>query len=106
MFETTLVNVMEYLAIGELELHMSQVYQHQSLLYDENERQALLQQILNRVPPVYMLLSGDETPSHTMITTPEQDYLTMVVRQQLQDHLKSRMSHGDPYSGLMTEMFY
>ncbi len=106
MSEAKLVNVMEYLAIGELELQMSQLYQHQSLLYDEQERQTILQHILNRVPPVYVLLSEDETPTHAMISTSEQDYLTMVVRQQLQDHLKSRHSHGDPYSGLMTEMFY
>ncbi|MEN9204327.1 MAG: hypothetical protein Q6J68_06490 [Thermostichales cyanobacterium SZTDM-1c_bins_54] len=104
--ETALTNIMEYLALGELELQMSQLHQHQSLFHDEQERQALLQQILNRVPPVYMLLGEDETPSLSMISTPEQDYLSMVVRQQLEEYLKTRSSHGDPYSGMMTEMFY
>ncbi|GAB4212165.1 MAG: hypothetical protein OHK0012_05880 [Synechococcales cyanobacterium] len=106
MFDSNLVNIMEYLAIGELEMQLNQLHYHESVLYDDHERQMVLQSILNHVPPVYMLMGEEDTPTLSLISTAEQDYLTSVVRQQLEDFLRTRSYHSDPYSCMMTEMFY
>jgi hypothetical protein len=58
--EKMLVNIVEYLALGELETILSTEHPHQQVFYDAREREAMMQQILNRVPAIYMWLAADD----------------------------------------------
>jgi hypothetical protein len=104
--ERELVNIIEYLALGELEECISATYPHQQVFYDPIERRMLLQRILNQLPAVYMWLAEDECPTQNQLTASEQITMHGVVQRELKQRLQEAPAHSSPYSSLMTEVFY
>ncbi len=104
--EKMLVNIVEYLALGELENVLSTEHPHQQIFHDAREREALMQQILNRVPAVYRWLPADECPSRDQLNPSELELLRSVVREVVNQKLQQASFSIDPYAGLMSEAFY
>lgn len=104
--ERKLVNIMEYLALGELESHLSANYPHQQLFYEPLERETLLQDILNHVPPVYMWIAESECPSLEQLSQEENQQLHQALSIALKNRLQQCYPHPCPYSATMTEVFY
>ncbi|MDX2272386.1 MAG: hypothetical protein NW237_10635 [Cyanobacteriota bacterium] len=104
--ERELINIIEYLALGQVEQCLSTEYAHQPLFCDHTQRQALMQAILNRIPPVYMWLAPDECPDLDLLMAAEQAQLQAVVRQEIERQRQAVPLHASPYSSLMTEVYY
>lgn len=104
--EKMLVNIVEYLALGELETILSTEHPHQQVFYDAREREAMMQQILNRVPAIYMWLAADECPSRNQLNSSELELLRSVVRDVVNQKLQQASFGLDPYAGSMSEVFY
>jgi hypothetical protein len=106
LMEKMLVNIIEYLALAELETLLCTEHPHQQVFHDAKERESLLQQILNRVPPAYRLLAADECPSRNQLSASELELLRSVVRDVVKQKLQQD-SFEDPYVGAaMSEVFY
>lgn len=104
--EKMLVNIVEYLALGELENYLCSEYPHQQVFHDAREREVMIQQVLNRIPAVYMWVAADECPSRDLLTPAEQELLRSVVRDVVNQKLQQASFRADPYAGSMSEAFY
>ncbi len=104
--ERVLVNIIEYLALGELENYLCTEHPHQQIFHDERERELMIQQVLNRIPAVYMWLAADECPSLEQLSPEEQQLLRSVVRDVVNQKLQQASFNDDPYAGSMSEAFY
>ncbi|MEN9230020.1 MAG: hypothetical protein Q6L68_03865 [Thermostichus sp. DG02_5_bins_236] len=104
--EKMLVNVVEYLALGELENYLCSEHPHQQVFHDAMEREAMMQQLLNRIPAVYMWLAADECPSLEQLSPEEQQLLHSAVRDVVNQKLQQASFNDDPYVGSMSEAFY
>ncbi len=104
--EKVLVNIVEYLALSELETFLCTEHPHKQVFHDARERESLMQQILNRVPPVYRWLAADKCPSRDQLNPRELELLRSVVREVVKQKLQQD-SFEDPYVGAaMSEVFY
>ncbi|MEN9221668.1 MAG: hypothetical protein Q6M04_04445 [Thermostichus sp. BF3_bins_97] len=104
--EKMLVNIVEYLALGELENCLCTEHPHQQVFHDAMEREAMMQQVLNRIPAIYMWLAADECPSRDQLNPAELELLRSVVRDVVNQKLQQASFSIDPYAGSMSEAFY
>lgn len=104
--EGQLINIIEYLALGELESRISIDYPHQQIFYEQEDRQKILHKVLNRVPAVYMWLSPDQCPSLAQLPPSERSHLQSVVEQEIQRRLCETGEVPCLLPGLMTDIFY
>ncbi|MGQ9836966.1 MAG: hypothetical protein ACUVRV_03105 [Cyanobacteriota bacterium] len=104
--EKMLVNIVEYLVLGEIENYLCSEHPHQQVFHDAKEREVMIQQVLNRVPAVYMWLAADECPSRDQLSPAEQELLRSVVRDVVDQKLQQASFNANPYTGSMSEAFY
>ncbi|NJL98157.1 MAG: hypothetical protein HC924_04695 [Synechococcaceae cyanobacterium SM2_3_2] len=104
--EAQLLNIIEYLALGELESRIGVDYPHQQIFYQPEDRQAILQNVLNRMPPVYMWISPQDCPNLSQLPPAERSHLQSVVEQELQRRLCESGEAPCLLPGLMTDIFY
>lgn len=101
-----LINIVEYLALGEVEQEISTHYAHQNVFFEPEERQLVLQRILNQMPPVYMWLSPEDCPDLTQLTPTERQHLHQVVTHEIQEQAQRAAPPPCAQGNLMTEVFY
>jgi hypothetical protein len=101
-----LINIVEYLALGELEHEIITHYAHQNVFFEPEERQLVLQRILNQMPPVYMWLSSEDCPDLNQLTPTERQHLHQVVTHEIQEQAQRAAPPPCAQGNLMTEVFY
>lgn len=104
--ERELINIVEYLALGEIEHQLSQDYAHQELFSDPIEHQLILQGVLNRMPAVYLWFDHDQCPGWEHLQPEDQRHLQQLTRQEIQRRLQQATPHHCPYAEAMPEIFY
>ncbi len=100
-----LTNILEYLALGEMESQASSSYPHQPLFYSTQDRLETLQTILNRIHPIYRRMEQGEDPDPGELSTAERSELQVVVRQVLREHLEMHPPDS-PYDLSITGVYY
>ncbi|NJK62183.1 MAG: hypothetical protein HC921_05390 [Synechococcaceae cyanobacterium SM2_3_1] len=100
-----LTNILEYLALGEMESQSIASYPHQPLFYSTQDRQATLQTILNRIHPIYRRLEPGDNPDVGELSPAERKELQAVVSQVLQEHLEMQPPDS-PYDLPMSGVYY
>lgn len=104
--EAQLLNIVEYLALGELESRIGIDYPHQQVFYEPEDRQAIIQKVLNRVPAVYMWIKAEDCPSLNQLPPAERSHLQSVVEQEIQRRLCESGEGPCLLPEMMTDIFY
>lgn len=100
-----LTNILEYLALGEMESQASSSYPHRPVFYSTQDRLETLQTILNRIHPIYRRLEQGDDPDVSDLSTEERGELRAVVSQALQEHLEMHPPDS-PYDLPLAGVYY
>lgn len=101
-----LINIIEYLALEQIETQIAQEFPHQELFADPIERLLILQGVLNQMPPVYRWIDQDKGPGLSHLEPDQRDRLHQLIRQEIHWRLQRTSPHHDPYAESMPELFY